>query len=187
MTNTSLARAAILLLAADNDRSPWYEKEAEIGSLIPLAFNEFAERVMQEPQRISLLSQNYSVSLTAGIGDPMTATGSNTGLMDILWRSIPWGVVTDADGGRLHYIPDYFTFQGPQIAGFNYYTLISERIYVRKSDTPYTLGNILAPLTVTAVFVPTVSTLPVQFENDMVQTLANMAVNKIVGVPPATI
>jgi len=180
MTALELTRRAIALLAATQGEQNWYEMEAEIGALIDNALQELAEMIARDPERHGLLMQDYSVTLTDGIGSLTAATGARTTAADILWQSVGKGVVKDADGVRLHYVGDLFTFQGPQVTGFNYYTITDNgRIYVRTGDEPYALGSISNPLTVTANFIPTVSTVPAQLENDAVQALVKQVMQKL--------
>lgn len=182
MTNLELTRRAILLLAAEpSGEHDWYAMETEIGSLIPNALQELAEMIARDPERQGLLQQEYSVTLTNGIGNLTAATGARTAAADILWQSVSKGLVKDAYGGRLHYIGDRYAFEGPQLAGYNYYTLTDNgRIHVRTGADPFFLGGVSDPLTVNANFIPTVATLPAQLENDAVQTLAKIAVQKLV-------
>jgi hypothetical protein len=184
MTALEITRRAIALLAATQGEQNWYEMEAEISALIPIALQRFAEQIADDPGRHGLTMQDYSVTLTSGIGVLTTATGARTALADILWQSVSKGVVKDADGVRLHYVSDLFTFQGPQVGGYNYYTITDNgRLYARTGNEPYALGNISEPLTVTANFIPTVATVPGQLEDDAVEMLVKVTVQKLVSKP----
>src|SRR5258708_7890082 len=124
MTDLEITRRAIVLLAAGNLASPWYNHEAEVSACIPLAMQALAEVIAADPARYGLLMQDYSVDVSSGQGSLLTPLGSVTGVAaDILWQSITQGLVKDADGNQLHYIPDQFTFEGILLSGYNYYTI----------------------------------------------------------------
>ena len=179
MTNLELTRRAIALLAAGTPSSPWWEMEAEVSSCIPYAMQELANAVAADHERYGLLMQDYSVTLTNGAGNLLTVTGAVTSAADILWRSVAKGIVKDAYGERLHYVPDAFTFEGAQLAGYNLFTLVNPNILVRTPTGPFTLGNVADPLSIKANFIPTVTTVPEELEDDAVRLLAKIAAQKI--------
>lgn len=187
ITNLELARRAIILLSTGAPSPvPWLDMEGEAGLAIPYAMHRIAESVAMDRERFAILTQAYSVTITSGIGNPLTATGGITSAADILWSSIPKSQVKDADGNRLVYVPYQMDFEGYLLPGFKYYTLIAERIYVRSAVTgDYTsdLGDVTSPVVITANFIPTVSSLPVELEDEAVQTLAQVLVEKFA---PAT-
>lgn len=132
-----------------------------------------------------LLQQDYSVSLSSGIGDVQNATGSVTSAADILFEAIPQGVVRDADGNRLNYIPNRQDFEGWLDPAFKYYCLSDRVIYVRSATSNVyasDLGDINGPLTITASFVlkpSTIAYLPANLEDDIVKQMAEVLSRKL--------
>lgn len=180
MTPLELTRRAVAWLAASDVAGDWYAREAEIGTLIDNAMQELAEAVASDDTRKGLLMQSYPLALTSGVGDITTALGARTGLADVLWQSIPKGVVADTDGGLLHYVADFYDFRRPLLNGFNYYHIADNgRVLARAGGGDYVLGNVSEPLTVTANFIPTPANLPVQIEDDAVRTLARLVVQTL--------
>ena len=189
ITNKELARRALALLAGGDPNSPWFYQEAEAGLAIPYAMHELAQEIAEDYLRRGLLQQDYSVTISAGIGNPLTATGAITSAADILYETIPWGQVKDADNNRLVYGQHKTDFERYLPPGFKYFALINQRIYARSASTgtyETDLGDVSTPLTVTANFVPTVSSVPVELEDDAVRTLARVLVVKLpdLKVPP---
>lgn len=160
--------------------------EAEVGLAIPYAMQRLADQIAEDASRQALLQQNYTVTLSSGIGNPLTVNGSLTSAADILWHSIPMGNVMDGDGNRLVYIPDFYEFQGYVLNGLKYFCLVNERIYARSGVTGIystDLGDVTDPLTVTANFIPTVTSLPTNLDNEIVETLARIVSEKFPKIP----
>lgn len=184
MTALELTRRAIMLLAAGQPSpSFWLEHEAEISSLIPNAMEEVANKIANDPHKKALLMQNYTVTLSSGDGSILASNGSITSAADVLFWSIPNGEVLDtATNKRLVFIPNKSEFEGYVYPGLYYYTLANQRVYTRSGQS----GNyhdsdkydVTGPLTVTANFIPSVTTLPEILEDDAVSTLARLAAIK---------
>lgn len=184
MTNTELTRRAITLIAAGMDKpSPWLDMEAEVSSAIPNALQQLAIEVGRHRDRRGLLTQDYLVNLTEGTGALLTATGSITSLADILWSSVPSGDVFDTSTGtRLTYIPGRAEFEGYVYPGLQYYTLSNQLIFTRSGTTGnYFMSDrydVMGPLRVTAVWIPTAATVPAYLETFAVETLARVVIQK---------
>lgn len=180
MSPLELTRRAVALLAASSMEMDWYAREAEIGTLVDNAMQELAETVASDDLRKGLLMQEYTVTLTDGTGEMLNVLGARTNQADILWQSIPRGIVTDADGGLLHYVSDLYDFRRPLLNGFNYYHITGNgRMLARAGGADYVPGNLPDPLTVTANFIPVPDNLPAQLEDEAVETLARVAVRKL--------
>ena len=152
--------------------------------MIPSVMQTLADEVAKDHNRAPLLMQEYSVDLVSGVGEPLTDTGSITSLADILYWSIPYGVVRDSlTNLKLVYIPNREQFEGYLTPGLWYYTLANQRIYTRSATSGDYFNSdkydVQGPLTVTANFVPTTATLPSTLENDAVDLLVKMAVTKV--------
>lgn len=186
MLALELVRRAIMRLSAGQpEPSMWLDREAEVSALIPEALEKLATDVARDYNKSGLMLQNYSVTLTSGDAALLTVNGVITSAPDILWWSIPYSEVLDtATNKRLIYMPNKYDFEGYVMPGFYYYTLAGQRIYTRGS----TIGNyhdydkyeVIGPLTVTANFIPSVSTLPSILDDDAVTVLAEMAALKLI-------
>lgn len=185
MTDLELTRRAIMVLASGTPSPvPVLDQEAELSSMIPSVMQTLADEVAKDHNRAPLLMQEYSVDLVSGVGEPLTDTGSITSLADILYWSIPYGVVRDSlTNLKLVYIPNREQFEGYLTPGLWYYTLANQRIYTRSATSGDYFNSdkydVQGPLTVTANFVPTSATLPSTLENDAVDLLVKMAVTKV--------
>ncbi len=185
MTDLELTRRAIMALAAGTPSpNPILDQEAEISALIPQVMQSLADEVAKDHNRSSLLTQQYTVDLVSGEGEPLTDTGSITSAADILFWSIPMGTVRDSmTGFKLTYIPGLAQFEGYLMPGLWYYTLVNQRIYTRSATSGDYFNSdrydVQGPLTVTANFVPTTATLPVTLENDAVDLLVKLAMTKV--------
>lgn len=185
MTDLELTRRAIMALAAGTPSpNPVLDQESEISALIPQVMQSLADEVAKDHNRSSLLTQQYSVDLVNGEGEPLTDTGSITSAADILFWSIPMGTVRDSmTGFKLAYIPGLAQFEGYLMPGLWYYTLVNQRIYTRSATSGDYFNSdrydVQGPLTVTANFVPTTATLPVTLENDAVDLLVKLVMTKV--------
>lgn len=185
MTDLELTRRAIMALAAGTPSpNPVLDQESEISALIPQVMQSLADEVAKDHNRSSLLTQQYTVDLVNGEGEPLTDTGSITSAADILFWSIPMGTVRDSmTSFKLVYIPGQSQFEGYLMPGLWYYTLVNQRIYTRSATSGDYFNSdrydVQGPLTVTANFVPTTATLPVTLENDAVDLLVKLAMTKV--------
>lgn len=185
MTDLELTRRAIMALAAGTPSpNPILDQESEISALIPQVMQSLADEVAKDHNRSSLLTQQYTVDLVNGEGEPLTDTGSITSAADILFWSIPMGTVRDSmTSFKLVYIPGQSQFEGYLMPGLWYYTLVNQRIYTRSATSGDYFNSdrydVQGPLTITANFVPTTATLPVTLENDAVDLLVKLAMTKV--------
>jgi len=185
MTDLELTRRAIMVLAAGQPSpNPILEQEAEISALIPQAMQTLADEVAKDGNRAGLLTQDYSISLTNGEGQPLLATGGITTNADILYWSIPFNVVRDTmTNFKLVYIPNKQQFEGYLMPGYWYYTLANQKIYTRSATSGDYYNSdrydVQGPLTITANFVPTSADLPATLENDAVDLLVKIATMKV--------
>ena len=185
MTDLELTRRAIMALSAGAPPpNPLLVQEAEVSAMIPSVMQALADEVAKDGNRAPLLMQDYAVDLVSGIGEPLSETGSITSAADILYWSIPFGVVRDSlTNFKLTYIPHREQFEGYLTAGLWYYTLANQRIYTRSATSGDYFNSdkydVQGPLTVTANFVPTTANLPVTLENDAVDLLVKMVTTKV--------
>ena len=185
MTDLELTRRAIMALSAGAPPpNPLLVQEAEVSAMIPSVMQALADEVAKDGNRAPLLMQDYTVDLVSGIGEPLSETGSITSAADILYWSIPFGVVRDSlTNFKLTYIPHREQFEGYLTAGLWYYTLANQRIYTRSATSGDYFNSdkydVQGPLTVTANFVPTTANLPVTLENDAVDLLVKMITTKV--------
>lgn len=154
--------------------------EAEASLAITYATKRLAERIANDPLRFGLLTQDFSVTLTAGVGTILSSVGSISAVADVLWDTIPRNRVADSESTKLIYVPNLADFEGKLLAGYLYYTLSNQRIIARSNVTgSYTADLLTGTLTVTANFIPTISTLPTQLDNELVNTLAEVLSEKM--------
>lgn len=183
MNNLELARRALLLLeAGGNNPNIWLNQEAEAIAAIPYACHRLAERVNADPMRRGLLTQEYSITLTDGVGNPITATGTLTSLADMLFHGMEHWSVRDEQNNILQWVQNYNDFVGYQSMFYSYFTLYGQRIYTKQLNTG-SLTSTTGPLTVISNFVPTItassSTLPAELDDDMVLTLCEILATKL--------
>src|SRR5262245_63728036 len=98
MTKDALIeRAKRRLNAGQPQPHIWPENEIELAACVNDALGSLARIVMDDDRFRSLLQQTYSVPLDAsGVGDPLTVTGSVTGVAgEILMDGIRFGTVID--------------------------------------------------------------------------------------------
>lgn len=158
--------------------------EIDIAAALPSALAALAIKVMLSDSKRGLLQQDYSVTLTAGIGNLITATGSITSAADILMEGVYWGVVQDADGDLLQPLKNYSAFLRPQPLIHSYYCLRGERIHTRSKDQqvniPAEVTSVTGPLTVTASFEPsTCEVVPDELADELIECLVNLVLTKM--------
>ncbi|HYE59371.1 MAG TPA: hypothetical protein VD948_12740 [Rhodothermales bacterium] len=189
MTAAELTRRALLLLAAGNPSSddPWLtgKAEAAVGTCVPYAMQELADEVSRDSHLRGLLQQDYSVTVSAGIGNLLTATGSITSAADMLIDAVPLGQVKDAAGDYFEYVPHRRDFEGYLPAGLKYFTVTGTgRIYVRSAVSGVyssDLGDVTSPLTVTASWTPapaTIASIPGELDELLVKKLVEVVLRK---------
>lgn len=162
----------------------WDEKEIDLFATLPTALSMLARKVLENDAKRHLLQQDYTVTLTAGVGNLLTATGSLTSSADIIADGVYWGVVQDADGNILQPIKNYASFLRPQPLVFDYYCLKGERIHTRSKtqqvSVPSDVTGVTSPLTITANFEPKVCTVvPDELEDDLIECLMEAVVAKL--------
>lgn len=183
LTKKELALRAIIALDGMYPGQGWLLREAEAELAIDLGLRDFSEAMARDERR-ALLQQDYSVTLSSGIGNPITATGSLTSAADVLFESIRWGAVVDADGNMLTHVEHYNDFRRFQQPGYKYFTLHNQRIYVRSAasgDYTTDLGDVNGPLTVTANFIATATTVPAELTDEATRYVMN-ALLRLPGV-----
>lgn len=185
MTDLELTRRVIMALATSvPSPMPILDQEAEVSALIPSAMQALADEVAKDSHRSPLLTQDYICTIVTGYGPVLPVPGSITATNDILYWSIPYGVVRDsATNVKLTYIPNREQFEGYLMPGLLYYTLTNQRIMTRSAVTGDYFNSdrwdVQGPLEITANFVPTPATLPVTLENDAIDLMVKMILMKI--------
>lgn len=180
-----LERAKRLASTAAPSPNLWDNAEIDLASNVLIAVQELGDEVTADFLRRTLLQQDYTVTLnSAGVGDPLAAVGSITGVAgEIIQESIRYGVVLDAENNILQPILHYSDFLRPQPTVYGYYTLVDRKIYTRAINVPVTtpadITSAPGPLTITASFVPTsVTNVPSQLEDDLVKKLVAVSIRK---------
>ena len=183
--NDLVERAKRLLNAGQPQPHTWPESEIDIAASVKLAIAVLARQVMEDSAIRSLLQQTYSVALdVSGVGDPLTATGSITGLAgEILTDGIRYGVVVDNDSNILKPIKNYADFLAPQLRVYGYYCLKDRKVLTRAKDVtvngPTDIQPVNGPLSITANFEPqAVDTVPNELEDELVQILCRIVALK---------
>lgn len=173
-----------MLLAAGDTNSPWLQMETEAGLAQDQALNELATFVEDDPELFGLLQQTYSVTLTSGTGQLVSATGATTAMVDMVWTSVPKGHVKDENGTRLIYIPNRYDFESYLLPGQLYFTTYNGSIYTRSAasgDYNSDKYAIIGPLDVLANYYPTVggmATLSPELNSNLVRLLARVLAEK---------
>ena len=183
MYNLEMARRALLLLeAGGNNPNVWLNQEAEAIAAIPYAMHQLTERASNDPMKRALLSQEYSVTLSSGVGDPTTATGGITSAADMYVHSMEQWSVRDESSNVLQYVRNYNDLAGYLPTFYGYFSLYAQRLYTRQINTG-SLTSTTGPLTVGAMFIPTVgastTTLPTELDDDAVRILAEILTLKL--------
>ncbi|HYE59429.1 MAG TPA: hypothetical protein VD948_13030 [Rhodothermales bacterium] len=137
----------------------------------PHALGQLAERIVDDRDRRSLLQQTYSVTVTGGSGNLLTATGAITSAADIIIRSVPLGYVKDSDDVPYHQVLHRAIFEGSLSTLIGYYLLDAQRIRIRARGSGSLTENLT--LSVYANFYPTAATVPTELEDEAVQALAD--------------
>lgn len=163
----------------------WPEAEIDLDACVLQAISEVADMAMRDPYLKALLQQTYSVTLDAqGVGDPLTATGSITGLTgELLQEGVKSGVVIDADNNVLQPLEHYAQFVAPQQTVYAYYCLAERKIYTRalgqQVNGPADIIGVNGPLSIKAAFSPqSVPNIPAELEDNLVHTLCRIVAIK---------
>jgi len=156
-----------------------------MAACVDQALASLAQKVMEDDSYRSLLQQTYSVALDAsGVGDPLAATGSITGVAgEILMDGIRFGAVTDGSNNILKPLTHYSDFLGPQLTVFGYYCLKDRKILTRAIDAvvngPADIQSAATPLSVVASFQPAVvDNVPAELEDMAIQELVSIVATK---------
>lgn len=184
MTNDQLVQYAKRRLMVGNDAPAFAQSEIDLYSMIPAALGVLSEIVMRDDARRHLLQQDYSVSLTNGVGDLQATNGSITGNAgEVLSEGVYLGTVYDADNNRLEPIRDYRLFESPLSTVFGYYCLVNKKIYARAVGQSFQKGSMIgapSPLTVTASYAPTdAADLPAEITDEAINALVALAMQKL--------
>lgn len=178
MTAAEVSQRALLLLAAGDPNSIWLQMEVEAGLAQTLALEELGLTISNDSLRFGLLQQSYPITLTSGNGQLVSATGSSTGVVDMIWSSVPRGHVKDENGTRLIYIPNRYDFESYLLPGQLYFTTYAGNIYTRSAasgDYSSDKFAVIGPLDVLANYDPSVggmATLSPELNEDLVRLLA---------------
>jgi hypothetical protein len=182
-------RAKRQLNAGQGQPRAWPESEIDLAACAKQALASLARQVMADEARRTLLQQTYSVSLDgAGVGSPLAASGSVTGLTgEILMEGIWYGSVIDASNNVLAPIIHYADFLRPQPLAYAYYCLKDRKILTRAKNVPVNgpadIVGVTGPLTITASFEPAkVENVPSELENDLVNALCDIVARKTPAV-----
>lgn len=191
MTFDDLLLTAKYRLTAGNPGFDWQLHELDIAPAVDSALQMLSTQVMLDDTSRGLLQQSYSVSLTAGVGDLLAATGSVTGLSgEILMEGVQMGTVVDADGELVYPLKSLSAFYKPQSQVFSYYYLAPNgKIWTRSRQTqvngPNDVSGVNGPLTVVANYVPaSVTAVPAELENDLVEALCSVVLRKVNTAQP---
>ena len=186
MTFDNLIAMAKYRLAAGNTAVDWQLYEPDIATCVDAALGALATDIMHDPTRCGLLQQSYSVTLTAGNGDLLAATGSVTSAAgEILMEGVLMGSVKDGDGEIIYPLHSLNAFYRPQSQVFYYYYLAPNgNIYTRSKSTqvnnPGDVAGCTSPLTVIANYAPaSVTSVPNELEEDLVEKLCSILLTKI--------
>lgn len=184
--NDLVERSKRRLNAGQPEPHVWVSSEIDLAACVQQAIAELSQRVMMDSSLRTLLQQDYSVTLDAnGIGDPLAAVGSITGVAgEVLQEGIKFGVVIDADGNVLVPITHYSDFLRPQAVQLAYYCLKDRKILTRALgqavNGPSDIFGVSSPLTITASFEPqVVDSFPDELADDLVNTLCKIVTTKI--------
>ena len=158
--------------------------EIDIAAQMQSALAALAKMTMANDAKRGLLQQDYTIALTAGIGNLITATGAITTAADMLMDGVYWGVVIDADGDILQPLKNYSAFLKPQPLIYSYYCLRGERIHTRSRfqqvNYPSDVTSVTGPLTITANFEPaTCEVVPNELGDDLIECLVNLVLTKM--------
>jgi len=150
----------VLLANTPPSQIPQGNLEIDLAALKNTACQVLAAKIADDPDRLYLLQQDYSVALDgSGVGDILTATGAITGGADLYADSIPKGNVQDAYNNSLVYMPLLFDFYRPASTQFAYYTLQDRAIRTRAIavavQSAADIVGAIGPLTITANYVTT--------------------------------
>lgn len=173
-----------MLLAAGDSNSPWLQMETEAGLAQDQALNELATTIEDDPELFGLLQQSYAITLTSGNGQLTSATGATTGVVDMVWTSVPKGHVKDENGTRLLYIANRYDFESYLLPGQLYFTTYNGSIYTRSAvsgDYSSDKFAVIGPLDVLANYYPTVggmATLSPELNSNLVRLLARVLAEK---------
>lgn len=184
MTQAELSQRALMLLAAGDSNSPWLQMETEAGLAQDQALNELATTIEDDPELFGLLQQSYAITLTSGNGQLTSATGATTGVVDMVWTSVPKGHVKDENGTRLLYIANRYDFESYLLPGQLYFTTYNGSIYTRSAvsgDYSSDKFAVIGPLDVLANYYPTVggmATLSPELNSNLVRLLARVLAEK---------
>lgn len=191
MTFNDLVATAKYRLTAGNPGFDWQLNELDLAPAVDSALQLLATQTMLDDTNRGLLQQSYSVTLTAGVGDLLAATGSVTSTAgEILMEGVAMGSVMDGDGEILQPLAHLSQFYRPQPQVFSYYYLApGGKIWTRTRQTqvngPNDIQGVNSPLTVLASYVPaSVTSVPSELENDLVEALCSVVLRKIKPVQP---
>jgi hypothetical protein len=161
----------------------------QIESWIPQACQDLAELALDAKSSVSeYLTKTYTITPAAGLFSLTPST-------DLMYESLKRATLTHADSDfPLVYLPDPQDLYYPQPNVFIYYALdrsTGARV-IRTQDTNGDLDTLTTNLTIrNAIFVPVIgatagaTTLPEQLNNDLVELLVKVALEKAQQIMPS--
>jgi len=182
--SNDIVTLAVRRLNASTPDNQWEGRELDIAACLTNALERLGDKVMWDDAKRGLLQQDYTVTLSSGVGDLLAATGSITGDADILTNGVYWGVVKDADGNILQPLKNYSAFLRPQPLIYDYYCLKGQHIHTRSKlqqvNLPSDVTSVTGPLTITANFEPaTAEDVPSELQDDLVTILCEIVLTKL--------
>lgn len=144
------------------------------------ALNRLA-RIVAQSAEFYLLQKEFTVTPAAGVADLTTISGSDedTILYDSLVRTGHIRFTSDAASKTpLVRVPRYQSLYSSSLPSdaVHYFFRSDKKIAFRATDG--TINSFVTPLTLTANVIPTVATLPVQFEDLFIDILTEMVAQK---------
>lgn len=183
--NDLVERAKRQLSAGQPEPRTWAESEIDIAACVMQASSAVAHMVMRDNALRPLLQQEYSVTLSGGEGNLLTAVGSVTGTPgEILLEGVDWGAVIDADNNTLVPILHYQQFIAPLPVQFAYYhkkdkATILTRALGSQVNNVSELQSVTGPLTITASYDPAdVEDFPEELAENLVHELVRIVALK---------
>jgi hypothetical protein len=181
------------LTAAGEDAAFWLEREKQIYTAVRLALTGLAKDVAMDAERRARLQKKfeyaiqnsaalgYYVDLPAQAAPPSQVSVEADPLVDSIW----FGQVEFDNGERLEPVMTYADlYDLPAWLGGlqHHFTVHNSRLHVRAKGTTNLLQGANPPgggnLWVTCNYVPTIETLPVQFDQELVHRAVKVLLTK---------
>lgn len=138
----------------------------EIEGILPLALRAFAVMIAAGPNR-ELLRKDFSVTITAGVGD---LTASLDAAEPLLLEAMQSAEIYSTGGTTpWQFLPDRAQLGLSRPNMFVYYTV--EKTNLRTRNTDSSLTSLATTATVTASYVPALSSVPSSIEDILVDVV----------------